>query len=85
MLIEGANIIMNVIKPGDQERARRKVNQTKKFECLDCGCVFECDYGEWKYDEEDRPGVCSVSAKCPTCHQTTYHDITNKTSPYWDH
>lgn len=58
---------MKIIRQGDKDAADRKRRQIRRFECLSCGTIFECDFGEWKwkggqYEEYEE-------ATCPTCDQ----------------
>ena len=56
---------MKIIKNGDME----KVNNPKIFECKKCGCVFEANYGEYRYSFGTEP---SVFARCPMCKNISF-------------
>jgi hypothetical protein len=67
---------MKVIKVGDQIKAELKIKQTKRFECMVCGCQFDCNKDEYKTEAEDRPGCTPNNyATCPTCGETVYRTI----------
>lgn len=57
---------MKIIKKGDPGRLKA----AKRFQCDECGCVFEADKGEYKcnmrYNEE------YFYCKCPCCGNVTY-------------
>ena len=57
---------MKIIKEGDIKLLKR----VKRFECPDCGCIFEADKGEYQcgsqYNQE------YYSCKCPTCGRWTH-------------
>lgn len=54
---------MRILKAGDVERLK----QIKKFECQACGCVFEADITEYRYQYSQREGEGWYEVKCPTC------------------
>ena len=54
---------MRILKAGDVERLK----QIKKFECKTCGCVFEADNTEYKYQYSQRIDEGWYEVKCPTC------------------
>ena len=62
---------MTIIKHGDMERFNKIFNQTKRFECPLCGCIFECSVDEWSeivlYDYECSNQTSVPTATCPTC------------------
>lgn len=46
---------------------KRKIPTTTiRFYCGNCGCVFECEKGEYTYWSDQRDGDY-YTAKCPTC------------------
>lgn len=51
---------MKIIKQGNYDP-----NRTKRFECKNCGCIFEADKSEYKdyfqYNQTD------YYCECPTC------------------
>lgn len=51
---------MKIIKKGTIPKT------TKRFTCLNCGCIFECDEREYKMHFDQRDGDYS-EADCPTC------------------
>lgn len=54
---------MKIIKKGRIE----KVKRTKRFQCHECGCVFEADQGEY---EEAETQWDIAGAVCPCCNHT---------------
>ena len=62
---------MKIIKKG-------KIPTTiMRFYCGNCGCVFECEKGEYTYYGDQRDGDY-YTAKCPTCGklvQTVRHKV----------
>ena len=55
---------MKVIKKGKIPKT------TERFTCPNCGCVFECEKGEYAYDLV----LDYYEAKCPTCSKKVYID-----------
>lgn len=57
---------MKIIKQGkSKEELKTILNKTKRFECKTCGCIFEADKGEYKFEEDY---ICSTYyCKCPNC------------------
>lgn len=51
---------MKIIKEG------KIPTTTIRFYCGNCGCVFECEKGEYTYYGSPRDGDY-YTAKCPTC------------------
>lgn len=49
-------------------------DQTKRFMCKYCGCVFECDSSEYEYFFDQKDGDF-YKAKCPTCGTMTTNVI----------
>lgn len=58
---------MNIIKPGNLDFLKG----TKKFECRNCGCVFEADKNEYSCGSQynDVFYICD----CPCCGSIAYH------------
>lgn len=67
---------MKIIKDGDQNKAAKKLKQTKRFECSVCGCVFEADKGE--YTPCMNQFDYSAHAECPCCKQRAYEIRTRR-------
>lgn len=61
---------MNIIKEGRKDIADARRKQTKRFECLCCGCIFEADKGE--YDHTYFRNEDQYSCKCPTCESVVH-------------
>lgn len=40
--------------------------KTLRFVCVNCGCVFEPEYGEYNVDEYDNRVI--YASTCPECH-----------------
>ena len=56
---------MKIIKKCNRKLARRKIKQTKRFECETCGCIFEADKGEYLVRDYLCDAMCY--AECPCC------------------
>lgn len=52
---------MQIIKPG------KKISTIRRFECTNCGCVFEADESEYKivFNYNESHARC----KCPCCNK----------------
>lgn len=57
--------MMKIIKKGIIPKT------TKIFKCGYCGCVFECEENEYKYQCSQREEKSWYIAKCPTCGKIT--------------
>lgn len=65
---------MNIIKQGkSKEELKPILNATKRFECSTCGCVFEADKGEYKFEEDYI--YSSYYCKCPNCKVDNAHEV----------
>lgn len=58
---------MKIIKEGKIPKA------IIRFYCSNCGCVFECEKGEYTYYSDQRNSDY-YTAKCPTCGKRVYTD-----------
>lgn len=60
---------MKIIKEGKKEI----LSKDKRFECDQCGCIFEANESEYKTEYED----CYFYhyCKCPFCENWTYTEI----------
>lgn len=47
---------MKILVPGKER------NATRKFGCINCGCIFEADEGEYRITQKD-----GYSCICPCC------------------
>lgn len=56
---------IKIIKPG-------KKPETFRFECPDCGCVFEADEDNYEAVYESLDGCYCYAADCPTCGSKVY-------------
>lgn len=56
---------IKIIKPGKLKNPKG----TRRFLCLNCGCVFDADRGD--YEASDQYQTTVYAAICPTCHHTT--------------
>lgn len=64
---------MKILKQGkSKEKVDRIIKQVRQFECSICGCVFEADNTEYKYQFSHKWLEC----KCPNCGK-----LTNKSIP----
>lgn len=45
--------------------------KTRRFRCSNCGCIFECEEGEYELRFDQRDGYY-CTAKCPTCRKKCY-------------
>ena len=57
---------MTIIKEGDLQKPKK----IKRFECHECGCVWEAERKEYK--EESARNESYYSMPCPTCGKTVY-------------
>ena len=56
---------IKIIKPGKFKNPK----DTRRFLCLNCGCVFDADRGDYEaFDQYQTPEYVAI---CPTCHHTT--------------
>ncbi len=57
---------MKIIKEGDLN----KLKKIKRFECKECGCIFEAEKNEYKQGSQynDIYYYC----ECPFCHKIVY-------------
>lgn len=56
---------MKIIKPGII------IENTYRFVCGNCGCIFECNEHECRENIEEF--YCYKTCKCPTCNSICYH------------
>lgn len=54
---------MKIIQSGDLKRLKKVI----RFQCKECGCVFEADCTEYKWQYSQRENVGWYEIKCPTC------------------
>ena len=61
---------MKIIKSGNLDRLRI----VKRFECPDCGCIFEADQYEFRSADamEVLHDAIDASCECPCCHNMVY-------------
>ena len=57
---------MKIIKEGNLN----KLERIKRFECKECGCIFEAGKDEYKWGSQYNYSY--YYCKCPFCHQTVY-------------
>lgn len=57
---------MRIIKYGD----KNKIKKIKKFECKECGCIFEAVKGE--YETGSQYNNIYYYCRCPCCHSVVY-------------
>ena len=57
---------MKIIKEGDLNKLKR----IKRFECKECGCIFEAEKDEYK--EGSQYNETYYYCACPCCNQTVY-------------
>lgn len=63
---------MKIIKQGkSKEEIDRIIKQVRLFECPVCGCVFEADNTEYKYQYSQREAAEWWQCKCPNCGKPT--------------
>lgn len=53
---------MKIIREGEIKR----IEAIKRFECWECGCVFECSKSEYEHSGSGRNSDV-YTATCPTC------------------
>lgn len=62
---------MKIIKQGkSKEELKAILNKTKRFECKTCGCIFEANEGEYKFEEDYI--YSTYYCKCPNCDGTAF-------------
>lgn len=54
---------MKIIKSG----GKGKIIDTKQFTCTGCGCIFECEPGEYRIEKAGQLDEESPTANCPEC------------------
>ena len=57
---------IKIIKPGKLKNPK----DTRRFLCLNCGCVFDADRGDYEAND-NRFNETEYWASCPTCHYST--------------
>ena len=57
---------MKIIKEGDL----KKLKKIKRFECKECGCIFEAEKDEYKWGNQYNETYYYCA--CPCCNQTVY-------------
>ena len=58
--------MIKIIEPGDLDRLKKII----RFECPDCGCIFEADQQDYKIAEPMaalHDGL-EATCECPYCH-----------------
>lgn len=70
---------MKIIKNGSKER----MLNIRRFECINCGCIFEADDSEYE-EKEDYNGISQIGSEyaykyyyceCPFCKQNTNNEV----------
>ena len=64
---------MKIIKEGDVKR----LDKTRRFECSDCGCIWEATAFEYRR-EQGRYNETMIGCKCPTCRKEVWRDYDEK-------
>lgn len=54
---------MKIIQHGNIDRLKKVI----EFKCKLCGCVFQAEKGEYKYQYSQRDDASWYEAKCPLC------------------
>lgn len=57
---------MKIIQQGDM----KKLHNTKRFTCNNCGCIFEADDTEYHTDQQYNQEYYYID--CPFCHRPVY-------------
>ena len=57
---------MKIIKEGNLD----KLKKIKRFECKECGCIFEAEKDEYKWDSQYNETYYYCA--CPCCNQIVY-------------
>lgn len=60
---------MKIIQDGNLER----ITKPMRFKCNECGCVFEAEKGEYKYELSGK-NEDMYKCECPYCHKKGYVD-----------
>ena len=58
---------MKILKEGDPGR----LENSRRFECPACGCVFVANEGEYRRDVDLR-NETTLTCECPTCGRKVY-------------
>ena len=53
---------IKIIKSG-----RKPMNAVVRFKCLCCGCVFDAEPEDYKFEYDFELQMTVISAPCPTC------------------
>ncbi len=65
--LERKAVKVKIIKEGDPGRLKA----TKRFQCDECGCVFEADKDEYQSDMQYNTAY--FYCKCPCCGKSARH------------
>ena len=70
---------MKILKQGkSKEEVARIIKQVRQFECSTCGCVFEADNTEYKYQFCQREAEEWWECECPNCGKLTRKSIATR-------
>ena len=58
---------MKIIRQGDLSR----LDKTRRFQCHDCGCIWDVNQTEYRYESDGRNGDTWI-CECPTCGRKSY-------------
>ena len=59
---------MKILKQGlTKEETLKRLRKTRIFECSICGCVWEADNTEYKYQYYQKDNEEWYECKCPNC------------------
>lgn len=70
--LERKAVKVEIIKEGDTGRLKA----TKRFQCDECGCVFEADKDEYQSDMQYNTAY--FYCKCPCCGKWARHILTQE-------
>ena len=59
---------MKIIKQGDL----RRLDKTRRFTCRDCGCIWDANQTEYRYESDGRNEDLWI-CECPTCGRKSYN------------
>ena len=71
---------MEIIIPGDLEKARKKKLRPLQFTCPDCECIFVADNSEYEWSSQWESGPY---ATCPCCGRKNIDYNTKAEFPYY--
>lgn len=64
---------MKIIKQGKTEEELKAIlNETKRFECRTCGCIFDANKDEYEHSLSNQYEDIYYFCKCPNCKKNAH-------------